>query len=109
MASDKSMYWLAAAVLALGVSTRYGHSADSWAACPFQRATSVMDNVADRVLSQAQRNVNVMVLSDRQICANDRAAAAAQVIARREAVNARVQAALTRVDHRVLRIDDDSE
>jgi len=119
MASDKSMYWLAAGVLALGIGTRYGHdnSPNQWAVCAFQRTTGIFDRVTDRINSQVERNV--MVLNDRQSCANDRAAAAVaraqaratEVMARREAANARVQAAIARINSRVMRIEvsDDSE
>jgi hypothetical protein len=119
MASEKSMYWLAAIVLVLGIGTRYGHGnkPSEWAACVFHRSSNVIGRAAQGVSGQADRTV--LVLNDRQICANDRAAAAVaraqaravEAMARREAAQARVQAALARIDSKVMRIqiDPDSE
>lgn len=119
MASDKSMYWLAAGVLALGIGTRYGHgnTPNAWAACAFSRSTEILNRVSDRASSQAERAV--FVTTDRQDCANARAqevmaraeARAAEAMARREAAAARVHAALARIDSKVgrIEIDDDSE
>src|SRR6476660_9251380 len=107
MASDKSMYWLAAGVLALGIGTRYGHSdaPNAWVACAFNRTSEILNRFSDRAVS-------------RQNCVNARAqevmarvqARSAEVMARREAT-ARVQAALARIDGKVasIEIDDDSE
>jgi hypothetical protein len=119
MASDKSMYWLAAGVLALGISTRYGHGnpTNSWVACAFNRTTEILNRVSDRADSGVDRAVYVAV--SRQDCANARAqevmdrvqARSAELMARREAASARVHAALARIDSRVgrIEIDDDSE
>jgi hypothetical protein len=119
MASDKSMYWLAAGVLALGIGSRYGHgdTPNEWVACAIHHTTEILDRATDRVGSQAERTV--AVLSDHQNSANDRAEAAlaraqaraAQLMARREAATSRMHAALARIDSGVTRvqIDDDSE
>jgi hypothetical protein len=119
MASEKSMYWLAAIVLVMGIGTRYGHGnkPNAWAAGVFHRSTDVLGRTVHGVSSHADRTV--MVLNDRQICANDRAAAAVaraqaravEVMSRREAAEARVQAALARIDSKVMRIriEPDSE
>ena len=119
MASDKSMYWLAAGVLALGIGTRYGHgnTTNAWVACAFNRTTEILNRVSDRADSRVERAVYVAV--NRQDCAQARAqevmarvqARSAEVIARREAATARVHAALARIDSNLgsLESDDDSE
>ena len=117
MASDKSMYWLAAVVLALGIGTRYGHgnTPSEWAGCAFHRTTEILDRVTDRASSQAERTA--LALNDRESCANDRAAAAVaraqakavEIIARREAATARVHAALARIDTGVTRVQIDGD
>lgn len=118
MASDKSMYWLAAGVLALGIGARYGHSdtPNAWVACAFNRTSEILNRVSDRADSRVDRAVYVAV--SRQNCVNARAqevmarvqARSAEVMARREAT-ARVQAALARMDGKAasIEIDDDSE
>lgn len=113
MASDKSMYWLAAVVLAFGLGTRYGHgnSANEWIACAFSRTTHILDGLSDQTSAQAERAV--VVMEDHGDCLNDRAGAivaraqarAEAMIARREAASTRVQAALARVDDNVMRIE----
>lgn len=119
MASDKSMYWLAAGVLALGIGARYGHSSttNERLACAFSRTTRILDRARESASSQAKRTV--LVLSDREIPANDRAKAAmdraearaAEIMARQEEATARMHAALARIDGKVTRIqiDDDSD
>ena len=107
MASDKSMYWLAAGVLALGVGTRYGHgnTTNAWVACAFNRTTEILNQVSDRADSGVDRAVYVAV--GRQNCAKVRAqqvmdrvqARSVEVMARRQAATARVRAAMARIDN----------
>jgi hypothetical protein len=112
MASDKSMYWVAAGVLALGIGTRYGHShtTNEWMACAISRAAQMVDRGTDRANRQAERAV--LVLSAHENSANDRVQAAmgcaearaAEIMARREKATARMHAALARIDGKVSRI-----
>jgi hypothetical protein len=112
MASDKSMYWLAAGVLALGIGTRYGRgpNGNEWVACAVDRTSEILNRVTDRASSQAERSV--MLMNDHQIEMNDRAAAAmvrvqcsmAEVSARQAAAEARMRAAMARVDNRMVRV-----
>lgn len=119
MASDKSMYWLAAGVLAVGIGTRYGHenSPNEWVACAVNRTTEILNRVSERASSQAERTV--LVVADGQDFAPARVqdamaraeARAAQVMACRQATSARVHAALARIDSpgAGIEIVDDSE
>jgi hypothetical protein len=121
MASDKSMYWLAAVVLAFGIGSRYGHgtSPNAWVACARERSSEILHQVTSRPKVQSERTFMV-VNRDLEVAADERAedrldaaitraqCRAAAMAARREAVKARMQAALVRVDDNVMRISIDA-
>ena len=89
---------------------------NAWPACAFNRTSEILNRVSDRADTRVDRAVYVAV--SRQNCVNARAqevmarveARSDEVMARREAT-ARVQAALARMDGKVvsIEIDDDSE
>ncbi len=111
MTSEKSLYWLAIVVIALGLGTRYGKSDKDWVACVVDRTSNAVDRVTDHASSGVEGVV--VRLNDRQECVNDRVQAAVDRVQARiekqqamsEARAARVNAIVTRVNSKVAKID----